>query len=199
MVFIKVLARLQYFFINSANCSLPTAIHQSLPCLTLIELCCGGGKWDYIFFIAGCVLWEICQLELTVPIKVTCFHASCRVLESTRKKGGKASQAIYSDRSGEKQDAKYLGCYLQLWGLPSILLPLCQNTHTYVFPEMCLEKIGGLFPIALLTPYPSHPCEARDCTQAIVWSSTCFHRCEASTSWRKLLRAGVPQVTLWRR
>lgn len=64
------------------------------------------------FFIAGCVLWEICQLELTVPIKVVCFHASCRVLESTKKKGGEASQAIYSHRSGEEQDGKCLCCYL---------------------------------------------------------------------------------------
>lgn len=62
---------------------------------------------------------------------------------------------------------------------------------------MCLEKIEGLFPIVLITPFLSHPCEARDRTQAIVWSSpTCFHRCEANTSWRELLRAGLPQVTL---
>lgn len=50
------------------------------------------------FFIAECVLWEICQLELTVPIKVACFPVSCRVLESTKKKGvgAEASQAVYS-------------------------------------------------------------------------------------------------------
>ena len=158
----------------------------------------GEGK-GITFFIAGCVLWEICQLELTVPIKVACFHVSCRVLESTKKKRGKASQAIYCDRSGEEQDGKYLSCYLQLRDLPSILLPPCQNTRTHIcaFPEMCLEKIGGLFPIALITPFPSHLCEAHDCTQAIVSSSpTCFHRCEANTSRRELLRAGLPPVTL---
>lgn len=157
----------------------------------------GEGK-GITFFIAGCVLWEICPLELTMPIKFACFHASCRVLESTKKKGERASQAVYSDRSGEEQDGKYLSCYLQLWDLPSIPLP-CQNIHTptCTFPEMCLEKIEGLFPIVLITPFLSHPCEARDLPQAIVWSSpTCFHRCEANTSWRLLLRAGLPQVTL---
>lgn len=73
----------------------------------------GEGK-GITFFIAGCVLWEICPLELTMPIKFACFHASCRVLESTKKKGEKASQAVYSDRSGEEQDGKYISCYLQL-------------------------------------------------------------------------------------
>lgn len=35
-----------------------------------------------MFFIAGCVLWEICQLELTAPIKAGCFCVCCNVLES---------------------------------------------------------------------------------------------------------------------
>lgn len=130
MVLIKVLARLQHFFINPANCSLPTVIHWSLFCLALIELCVGEGK-GITFFIAGCVLWEICQLEVTVPIRVGCFCVSCRVLESRRKKGVQVSQAIYRDRSGEEQDGRYLGCYLWLWDLPSVLLPSCQNTHTH--------------------------------------------------------------------
>lgn len=73
----------------------------------------GEGK-GIIFFIAGYVLWETCQLEVTVPIRVTCFCASCRVLESRRKKGMQARQAIYSDRSGEEQDGRYLGCCLWL-------------------------------------------------------------------------------------
>lgn len=73
----------------------------------------GEGK-GITFFIAGCVLWETCQLEVTVPVRVARFRVSCRVLESRRKKGMQASQAIYSDRPGEEQDGRYLGCYLWL-------------------------------------------------------------------------------------
>jgi len=47
------------------------------------------------FFITGCVLWELCQLELTVPIKIVCFHKSCGVLESTKNKRGE-SKPVYS-------------------------------------------------------------------------------------------------------
>lgn len=196
MVLIKVLARLQHFFINPANCSLPTVIQWSLSCLTLIELCVGEGK-GITFFIAGCVLWEICQLEVTVPIRVSSFCVSCRVVENRRKKGVKASHAICSDRSGEEQDGKYLGCYPQLWDSPSVLLPSCQNTHT--FPEMCLGKIGGLFTIARNTPFPSHPSKASVCTQGILWSSpTCFHRCEANTFWWELLRSPLGHSQWWR-
>lgn len=73
----------------------------------------GEGK-GITFFIAGCVLWEICQLEVTVPIRVACFCVSSRALESRKKRGVKASQAIHSDRSEEEQDGRYLGCYLWL-------------------------------------------------------------------------------------
>lgn len=141
----------------------------------------GEGK-RITFFIAGCVLWEICQLEMTVPIKAVCFRELQSL--SARKKGGRRSKPrCLCFRFGEGKGGKYLDCYLQLRDLLFILFHLCQNTHTYTFPEMRLEKIEGLFTIALIAPFPSHPCKAHDCTRAIVWSSNlCFHRCEANAS-----------------
>lgn len=39
------------------------------------------------FFIAGFVLWEICQLEVTVPIRAACFLCELQSLRKQRKKG----------------------------------------------------------------------------------------------------------------
>lgn len=124
-----------------------------------------------------------------MPIKAACFHVSCRVLESIQKKRRRKQAKLFTvmdlgkSKTGNISLSSLLPAAARLALHPPSLLPKHIHTNTCTFSEMCLQKIRGLFPIALITPFLICPCVAHDCRQVIVWSSpACSHRRVANVS-----------------